>query len=276
MVARLIAHISDLHLLAVASDGSGARADVRTRLVSIGRPLDVSARTERARRALAAAFASGADHLVLSGDLTEMGHADEMELAAELLSESGFAADRITIVPGNHDRYAHHHAWRDALSGPLAPFTASSAGEPGKVVDLGSIRLLPFDVTIRQSVALATGLLSDEAARTLDSRLRGFGSKPTPVALVQHHPPYDRGPVWRWLDGLSGWEKQRDVLARHENVQVLHGHVHEDADRPMHGRAQRILGAPAVVEDGDVPRVRLYDVGPDGLVPRRTSLAHAA
>jgi hypothetical protein len=78
-----------------------------------------------------------------------------------------------------------------------------------------------------------------------------------------------RGPVLSWIDGLIGWEEQRTVLERVEHVQVLHGHVHRSMERPLRGYSLGILGAPAVVDEGPEPALRLYDVTPDGLAPVR-------
>lgn len=271
-MTRSIAHVSDLHLLAHAAGGGRVQASARTRLVSIGRPLDVTGRIERVERALAKARAA-ADYLIVSGDLTEMGHPRELEVAAEVLANSGFSADRITLVPGNHDRYEDPDGWRKAMSGPLSPFARGSAGEMGKVVDLGSVVILPIDVTRPQSAAFATGVLTGEAAEALRTRLNDLASKLVPVVVVQHHPAYDRGPIMRRFDGLAGWEVQSALFKRHANVQLLHGHMHEDTDRSMHGLPMRMLGAPAVVDDGDTPRVRLYEVERDGLVPIREPIA---
>src|SRR5580700_4651887 len=70
-----IAHLSDIHMLdETRSDRVRARSyDLSTHFVSIGRPLDPVERRRKLKNGLAAAKRSGANHFVISGDLTEMG-----------------------------------------------------------------------------------------------------------------------------------------------------------------------------------------------------------
>jgi hypothetical protein len=48
------------------------------------------------------------------------------------------------------------------------------------------------------------------------------------------------------------------VVQRYANVQVLHGHLHKAVD--CHAGGCRIFGAPAVVDDRESARVRVYDL----------------
>jgi len=46
------------------------------------------------------------DHLILSGDLSQSGRAEEFHALASLLQHCGFStSDRLTVLPGNHDLY---------------------------------------------------------------------------------------------------------------------------------------------------------------------------
>src|SRR5262245_5956838 len=135
-----LAHLSDVHVLEPQNS-----FDFDVRFVSFGRVLDAHARIEKLQAGFNAAKRAGADHVVLSGDLTETGTLGQFETFARALSVSGFDPTQITLVPGNHDAYTSG-GWRSALAGPLAPWAATAAGEPGKVVDLGSMFLLPIDV----------------------------------------------------------------------------------------------------------------------------------
>lgn len=261
-MSTLIAHVSDLHLL---GRSPASMRDPRARFVSLGRALDPEARAARCARALAQAAAAGADHLVVTGDLTELGHADAFHEVARALSSSGFAPQDVTIVPGNHDRYGEPSAFEDALNGVLAPWAKNAARAPGKVVDLGTVRLLPLDVTIVQSVARSRGRFTRAMADALAHRIGSF-ARGHRVALVQHHPPVVRNPVADWFDGLVGAEFQRELLD--DRVQILHGHLHEASAATFDGRRHVLLGAPAAVEDeAHAPRVMLYAVGDAGLTP---------
>src|SRR5690348_15419681 len=154
-IAR-IAHLSDVHTLEPQRDAYGWGH----KFVSIHRPLDGAGRLRKLERALAAAKQSGADHVVISGDLTEMGTEAQFAAFAEVLQASGLEPARVTLVPGNHDAYTAGGAWTRALEGPLAPYAASSARAPGHVVDRGDVVILPVDTSRYQSVALSGGHLS--------------------------------------------------------------------------------------------------------------------
>ncbi len=264
MSIRRIAHVTDLHLLSFRSDGVSPRVDARTRFVSLGRALDPEARAARAESALQHARALGAEHFVLSGDLTELGLAAEFELLAAVLSDAGIGGDEVTLVPGNHDRYSEPEGFAAALDGPLSPW-ARHASSRSTVVDLGSIRLLPVDVTRPQSVMRSGGQIGADQLRTLSSVLDDPSIRARPAALVQHHPPFALPPVVHFVDGLQGHDRLGCVLASRDAVQVVFGHLHRHIDRGGSAAIPRLLGAPCVVDDASA--FRLYDVTADGLSP---------
>ncbi len=263
---RRIAHLSDLHMLDRDARRSNARYRFATRAVSLGRPIDPRGRARKLARALEAAKASGADHVVISGDLTELGDDAEFEHLAQVLEEAAIPSDALTIVPGNHDAYTTPHAWKKALSGPLARWANASAEEPGKIVERGDVALMPIDTSCYQSIAFSRGVFSREAARAVERRLADPALRDKTVLLVVHHPPLSRptNAVWTWIDELRGGKQLVDLLMTHPRAQLLHGHLHRVVDRIVglgkNARA-RIFGASATVDDAlDAPRVRLYDV----------------
>lgn len=263
-----IAHLSDVHTLdprTAKGAPLGARYRMATRFVSLGRPLDPRARADKLLRSLRAARASGADHVVISGDLTEMGAPAEFEHFASVLDEAGLPDDSVTLVPGNHDAYTTPIGWRKALEGPLRRWAAASATEPGKVVDRGPVALLPLDTTFFQNLVRSGGRFSAAAAQAVEARLGDPALRGRCVLLVTHHAPSEehRNPLSHWVVGLTGRGQLLDILGRHPHVQLLHGHLHRAMDRAVPGAPSRtrMYGAPAVVDDRpDAPRVRLYDV----------------
>src|SRR5215831_11304879 len=87
-VGMRIAHLSDFHLLEPDVGRRGLRERVRLGYLSLFRPLDAEGRVRRALGALARACEKGFDHLVISGDLTEDGTAQQFEEVARVLFES--------------------------------------------------------------------------------------------------------------------------------------------------------------------------------------------
>lgn len=261
---RRIAHISDVHILDPKTKRSSARYRFATKAVSLGRPIDPRGRAKKLASGLELAKRSGAEHVVISGDLTELGDPVEFEHFAEILHDAHLPDGSVTLVPGNHDAYTHDGAWKRALEGPLARWAKESATEPGNVVDRGAFALLPIDTSCYQSIARSGGIFSRDAARAVQTRLLDPAFRDKALVLVLHHPPSEptKNLVWQWIDALRGGTQVMEILKRNPGVQLLHGHLHTVVDRILDfGKKARIFGAPAIVDDEeDAPRVRLYDV----------------
>ncbi len=257
-----IAHLSDVHLLESRPGWSGAGYAFQLRFVSFGRRLDADERRERLLRNLVAARKMDAKHVVISGDLTEMGTDVQFESLGEVLDASGIDPDRFVLVPGNHDAYSDGEAFRRALAGPLARWKAGAATTPGKIVDRGDVCFLPLDVSVHQAVTRSGGVLDGASAAALEARLADPALRRKATIVVAHHPPYGEGPkVWQWIDAMRGGERIMSLLERFENVHVLHGHLHRATTRTIVGTRSNVFGAPAVVEGPvDQTRVRTYEL----------------
>ena len=78
---------------------------------------------------------------------------------------------------------------------------------------------------------------------------------------MQHHPPFVRATqAWQWVAGLIGAARMMSILEAFRHLFVLHGHLHSAVNRVLGCGVARVLGATAIVDDKDAPRVRLYDV----------------
>lgn len=261
-----IAHLSDVHLIAPRS--IRPTYGLRSRAVRFGRTNDPAIRGKRLACALRKAKDSGADHVVVSGDLTELGDEAEYELFGEILEDARIAPEHVTLIPGNHDAYTARDGWKRALEGPLASWVDASArvAPEAHLVDRGDVAFIPLDVTIHQSVVFSGGELRADTAARLDRLARDPAFVDKPVVLVIHHPPFPKhdNPAYRFVDSLKGSELVYELLARHRNLHLLHGHFHRELDR------ERMFGAPGVADDlDDDPRVRLYDVSGPVLAPWR-------
>ncbi len=263
-----IAHLSDLHLLEPHVDRRSLCDRIRLGYLSLLRPIDAEARIRRAKGALEFAREQGFDHLVISGDLTEDGGAVQFEELARILSESGIDPYKITLVPGNHDAYGDPRELARAFAGPLRPYSSSSAGDAGKVIDLGDVILLPVSTAIHQHWASSSGFIDRVGFEQLERRTSDPGISKHAVVVVQHHAPM-RHPIaaLQWVDGLRGYGRLLALLSKVRGVQVLHGHLHRAITRVLElGGMSRIFGATAVVED-DTPRVRFYETRAGIIVP---------
>jgi 3',5'-cyclic-AMP phosphodiesterase len=261
MNATRIAHLSDVHMLDARPSGARSGYSMGHRFLSFGRALDAVGRRRKLVHALSAARRVGADHVVISGDLTEIGAPGEFECLAETLHESGITPERVTLVPGNHDLYTSPDAWTRALEGPLSAFEPTSATSPGKIVECAGVRFMPLDVARYQPVTRSAGWIEDAAIDALQRRAADPGLADRPLVVVQHHPPFVRATqAWQWIDGLVGAARLMSLLEAFRNLFVLHGHLHSAVNRVLSCGVARVLGATATVDDTDAPRVRLYDV----------------
>jgi Icc protein len=259
--ATRIAHLSDVHMLDARPSRARSGHSMGHRFLSFGRPLDAVGRRRKLAHALSAARRVGADHVVISGDLTEIGAPGEFECLAEGLHDSGIAPERITLVPGNHDLYTSPDAWAQALEGPLAAFKDTSAQDPGRVVECAGVRFLPLDVARYQPLTRSAGWIDDVAMDAVARRASDRGLADRPLVVVQHHPPFVRATqAWQWVDGLIGAARLMTILEAFRHLFVLHGHLHSAVNRVLGCGVARVLGATAIVDDKDAPRVRLYDV----------------
>ena len=255
-----IAHLSDVHMLDIRPGRSWSNCSMRHRFLSFGRPLDGTQRRRKLAQALAAASQVGAARVVVSGDLTEIGAQGEFESLAEVLHESPFSPERITLVPGNHDLYTSRDGWRQALEGPLSAFAPTSACEQGRVIECAGYNILPVDVTFHQAVTRSAGLIQAEALSMLERRASDSALANKPLVVAMHHPPFVRKTrALHWLDGLIGAARLMALLEKFRHLFVLHGHLHAVVNRVVGRGAARVLGATAVVEDLDHPRVRIFD-----------------
>ena len=156
-----LAHLSDPHLTSLV----GARsADLLNKRI-LGY-LSWRRRRRRVHRieTLATVVADiggfAPDHLAVTGDLTHIGLPAECEAALRWLHELG-PGDRVSLVPGNHDRYVAAEfertvgLWRDYFRGDNG-----SIGFPF-LRRRGPIALMGFDTAVPTAPFLASGRVGD-------------------------------------------------------------------------------------------------------------------
>ncbi|HZO16381.1 MAG TPA: metallophosphoesterase [Polyangiaceae bacterium] len=262
-----IAHLSDLHVLEADLHGRSTTERLRLSYLTATRRKSAALRRAQLKRSLEAASLAGADHVVITGDLTEEGTPRQFELLAELLSESGLDPERVTLVPGNHDAYDDARGFERALSGPLARFAPHSAR--GATTVFGDTVIMAVSTAVHQTWLTSWGAMgADQYAPILGAKRR-FGGRA--VILAQHHPPMHRGAM-HWIDGLRDTARLTRLLEGHPHVHVLHGHLHRERERALSPLgAPQIFGvAPAF--DNRAP-VKLYDIIDGRVVPRQSALA---
>ena len=277
-----IAHVSDLHVLS-PHGVEWRRILFNKRVTGYANLVRQRGRVYR-REYLAAvlsAAAAQADHLVVTGDITNLSLEKEFDEARALLDGAARTIE-VTVVPGNHDVYLPHihderrfprhfgHFLRSDLPSlardlPAGPFPCVKLRGPAAIVALSSaVPRPPFVASGRvgpaQLEALEEVLAHPEVARR------------TAVVLI-HHPPVDRRIRLAQLrDGLVDAEEVRRVLSRLARGLVLYGHFHVRARHrlPTAAGVLDVIGASGAALDHPHPSVRAgfnaYEIADDGSV----------
>lgn len=195
----LIAQISDLHVRPAGQLAYG---------VSETNPF-----LERAVHALLR-LDPAPDCVLVTGDITDCGLAEEYAIAAALLARLPCP---VYCIPGNHDR-------REPFRAAFAPAGyLPAAGALNYVVDRGPVRIVALDSLVPGE---SGGALSPATLAFLRAALDDAPDRPTLVML--HHPPFetgiahmDRVTLTAGRDGLEA------IVSAHPQVErVLCGHVH--------------------------------------------------
>lgn len=242
-----LAHVSDLHVLSPRGF-EWRRALLNKRLTGYANLLLHRGRVFRREylRAVLSAAAGWADHVVVTGDVTNLSLEREFEEARALLDDLARHVE-VTVVPGNHDAYlASVHAQRRFVA-HFEPFLRSDLPElaceaeagPFPCVKLrGPIAIVALSTAVPRPPFVASGRVGPHQLAALEAILaHPEVSRRTPVLLV-HHPPVDGRCRLRVLrDGLVDAPRLRAALAPLARGFVLFGHLHVRGRRPLPGAA---------------------------------------
>lgn len=209
-------------------------------------------------RIRAAAAEQGVEHLIVSGDLTASGMAEEFRLAREALAEWAAHPRRCTVIPGNHD--CHHPAALreerfEALFGHLLE---SDLPEHRRMGAYPFVRLLGEEVAVvglhssrlPEIPGISYGKLGKRQLEGLDAVLADPRLAGRAVLVVVHHAPrtqQDRP------DKLSHRLVDAEpLLARLPGPRfaVLHGHIHHRYHHPATATRPHLIGAGSSTQRG--------------------------
>lgn len=282
-----IAHISDTHVLSRAGT-SWREMLFNKRITGYANTLLRRAHVHRREYLLAVlrAAAQDADHVVVTGDITNLALESEFEEARALIDT--MRAD-VTVIPGNHDiylrsthrnrRFPHHFATflrsdlpEYAIDLPAGLFPCVKLRGPAAIIALSSaVPRPPF---------IAAGFLGHEQLDALRRVLEHPEvARRMPVLLV-HHAPIDSRARWQQLrDGLVDAAALRATLMPLERGLVLFGHIHMRVHSTLRTNAGAldVVSASGAALDHPDPSIRAgfnrYDVDDDGRVVRIAAMA---
>lgn len=208
------------------------------------------------------------DHVIVSGDLANLGLPGEHEAALAWLQSLGSPAF-VSVVPGNHDIYCR--LWRDAgVERWRANMTSDAAG--ARYVEqadrgfpyvrlLGKLAIVGVNSAIPTRPFSAIGQVGAQQMQALAATLDRLGRDRFTRAVVIHHPPLPGQADGR--RGLVDAALLEKVLTAHGAELVLHGHNHRDmhAVRNWPGGRIDVVG----VASASTGRARTHE--PPGLEP---------
>jgi len=232
---RTLAHLSDLHF------GLAPHVEVQARAF-------VSMMTERR-----------VDRVIVTGDVTHRGREDEYEAFVSTFAPL-FRDDRITVIPGNHDRSGD-----DVARHMMDDSRVRTTVDPGLYV-------IELDTTGPHNRVLwrGHGMITTADLEALDRALQDAPPDHL-VVLSMHHHPYplpeegalERLSSWAGLpyaDEIESGETLLEVVVGRTDL-LLHGHRHIPSTR--------------IVENSARP-LRIYNAGSSSELGRARVFTHRA
>ena len=215
----LIAHISDFHVFSDKPETPLVRLDAE----------------QAARRVVAdlAAFAPKLDAVLLTGDLTDGGSAEDYALLKDILAPLSMP---VFVVPGNHDkRQAMRAAFADRLPFADGAFLNYEAG-------IGGLRVLALDTLVE---GRGDGALAAESLAWLEDRLSA--ATPGPTLVLLHHPPFPSGIGSLDRAALTGGREEMARIVRDYpgDLLLFAGHIHRPYQAIWTGARCAVAGSPA-------------------------------
>ena len=236
MLLIRIAHISDLHVL--SSTGAHWRDIIfNKRLTGYANLILRRGRVHRREYLLAvlSAAVARADHLVVTGDITNLSLEHEYEEARALLDEAAQRTE-VTVVPGNHDIYlpsTHRrrrfpHYFNQFLQSDLPELARDlPAGRFPCVKLRGRMATIALSSGVPRPPFIAAGYVGHAQLEAFETVLAHPEVQRRTLIVLIHHPPVDtRLRITQLRDGLVDAAALRRSLARLTGGLVLFGHLH--------------------------------------------------
>lgn len=242
-----IAHLSDLHILNLDGAVPGRLFNKRlTGYANLKLKRGHKHKPEPVRLALQALAELKVDHLVITGDVSNLALEGEFDRVVELLTTAtSLPASAISLVPGNHDVYTRGSQRKNRFATWFAPFltndlkSVTGDGAFPFVHLRGPLAIIGLSTAVPQLPFVAAGRLGSAQTSLLAALLAHPEVARRTRIILQHHPidnPANR--MKSLLEGLSDADEELAVLAGKPAV-LLHGHWH----RRMRRNVKTLQGA---------------------------------
>jgi 3',5'-cyclic AMP phosphodiesterase CpdA len=264
-----IAHLSDLHATPVRPDHPGQLAGKRL----LGWLSWRANRRHHYRPEVLAALiddlhGAAADHVVVTGDVTNIGLPSEFAAGRDWLERIG-PPERVFAIPGNHDAYvriARERSW-DHWSDYLAGDGEAFRGDFPTLRRRGPLALVGVCSAVPAPWFLATGRVGAAQLERLGKLLEQLGGEGLTRVVLIHHPVVPGATSWR--RALTDGAAFRETLRRAGAELVLHGHNHRTQLAALPGPSGPIpvvgvrSASYAGATEEKLARYHVYDFEPD-------------
>lgn len=285
-----VAHFSDLHVLSLAGVSATRFFNKRmTGLVNLRLKREHKHRVSHVRAIAQEVARAKVDHVVITGDITNLALESEFEAAARLIEEElGLDATHVTIVPGNHDLYTRGAMKTRRFTRFFASYMESDLPELATDIAIGRfpvvklrgpLAIIGLSSAVPRMPLVASGELGEKQLEALARILAHDEVKRRTVILALHHPIHNpSSSIATWTRGLVDARDLEDTLANLSSGVLLHGHLHGRMQRPLatkSGHMMSIGATSASLDHDDDDRMagfNLYDF--DGAGTLRDVQAH--
>ncbi|MDH5750882.1 MAG: metallophosphoesterase [Deltaproteobacteria bacterium] len=186
---------------------------------------------QRAKSLVEQISASHWDHLLITGDLTQLGFPEEFRLAREVLApllERG--PEKVTVLPGNHDRYVAEATPGGAFTrffGEFAPVEGPAGGILTRHL-AGPWHLAGWDSAAPAPWFYASGTVLEQALEATRDWLERL--PPGSRAMVANHYPvvFPAPHAYKPRHDLINNSRLEDWLQEAPVSLYLHGHIHHN------------------------------------------------
>jgi 3',5'-cyclic AMP phosphodiesterase CpdA len=286
----LIAHVSDLHLVALRGAVPFRLLNKRiTGYLNLVFNRSHALKEEIARKVLSHIRGQKIDHVVITGDIANLALEAEFNLARGVLDDVlGLHPSSVTIVPGNHDLYTRGSGKAARFATFLRPYLLSDmpdlvSSHPGgsfPVVKLrGPAAIIGLATAVPRPPLVSSGWLGPAQLAALDRILDSPEVRSRTPVIALHHPLLN--PPSRLKARLEGLDDSADLVSRLSHLArglVVHGHLHRRVWRTLRtdsGQLEVVGATSASLAHSNPERTagyNLYEIGDDGRVAGITAM----
>ncbi|HEX9294274.1 MAG TPA: metallophosphoesterase [Polyangiaceae bacterium] len=279
-----IAHISDLHVLALQGAVPFRLFNKRATGYANLRLYRKHVHRSEIVRTIAAHLAeTGVDHVVVTGDVSNLALEAEFEAVRAVLDDVlRLPPSSVTIVPGNHDVYTRGAQKQKRFARYFEPYLASDlphlcTHHPGGLFPIvkvrGPVAIIGLSSAMARPPFVAAGRLGRDQLDALEQILATPLVKDKCPIVVVHH-PLENPPTWTWmksrLEGLEDARHLKNILRTLPRGLLLHGHLHRRMHRKLATQGGHIdmLGAASAslvhTSPARMAGYNLYEFADDG------------